>query len=347
MNNIDYEKRKQQICEYYCSSVIKKINYNGILSENEIKKFVMAYLNNKIDSFVNVRNESYSESKLLNYIRVVCTRVVNYFDDEEHLLVLYNRIFSNRYDDTLKYLYYKYKYILNDELKKNNIKDVSSNLIYEPIFKEIIKEYLYLNIIKAFYLDDNSIRLRIIKAIEKRNKKESGFDYYIARNGSVKEKEEQVLILLDELKYVKDYYKNKYIYYTSDDKVDDRINSAFENYIKAYVYGISDKSPATYVDTRIDNNLKEFANKLKKVYEKEDTEYLFAKRCMPIIISYINNSNLSKEEFSCFIDYCNNAFYYYVNKGSYKEDIRTFMFNVVNSYDNNFAKEVSVIKKHL
>lgn len=330
--------------EYY-HRTLDSIFYNGILTNEEKNNFVMAYLKDKIDNYLN--NNSNDKFKLHNYMGVVSSRLTSFFEKEERLLIEYNRYFNNRYDDTVNFFYHKYSYIVNDILKENKKDSLINSLKFGLKFKQFIILYLDNNIKGKLSLDVEKIKKEFCDFIFKDEKIKEKFNCDLARNGDEEEKEYQKNILINELMHLKDYYKEKYVYYTDDDKVNQKIDLIFNTYVDAYINGNSTKAPSSYISTRIDKNLKDFKTKYEKLYKINDTEYLFARKCIPIIINYINNNNLSGDEFTYFIEYCKNAFNYYTNRGSYKEDIREFMFKIVISYDKKFSKEVSYIKKHL
>lgn len=346
LGDFDISDKKREILyrsNYY--RAIKRFNYSGILTENEFNNYVFVYLKEKIDKYLEDKEKN--ELNLSNYVNVLIGRLVSYSSDEEKILIRYNKFFNNKYDETLEFLYNKYNYLLQRELKNNNITSPVKIIKYQNRFKIILEEYLNNKIDGFVYTGEAYIVKNLRNFILEQEKSPSKFNYNLTRNGTEEEKEEQKLIIMEELNYFKEHFKNKYIYFTDNDEVENRINNAFESIVLSYVNGTSTKEPMSYINTRMNQNLELFRKSKETKFIKNDTEHLFAKKCMPMIHNYINNNNLYGDEFIYFIDYCKSAFNYYVNSGSYKEDIKEFMFKVLISYDKSFSKEVSYIKKHL
>lgn len=336
-NNLGTIDNLDRIYKNIYNSAINRIKYQGLLSSEEVQNFVMAYSKEKINNYI--KNNGENKNKLIIYMETVISRLINYCKDEEQTLIRYNRFFDNRYEDTLNYFYYKYRYLIDELVDKN---DLSQVLRYEIIFKKVIKEYVDNNINKRITLSPNLLKVKL-NELTKLNKKESNFNYDLARNGTKQDKREQKNILLEELEYMKNDFKDKYIFYTDKDSVDEKIDLAYKNSVTAYIDGITSKNPKSYVWTRMDQALKPFSELTRKKIDKSKLKVIYRKKAYNVVNSYIKYKNLSGKELDEFIEYCNVAFNNYINKGYY-ENIRLYMVNAIMKYDSKFNNEIQNIK---
>lgn len=343
----DINKDREELYDIYYK-LLKKIIKNVVnFPEDKFDLFLNLYVKEKINLYF--KNEK-KESTLRNYMESYIKRSNS---SDVKLLVEYNLLLSDYYNESIIFLQNKINIMIDEFIIKQRI---SSIILKWKLRKEslyIAKSYLDKCIEnKMYYPYEPNISGKLTNILTDQTKLKSTDDFNIelARNGNMEDKKIEFEILLEELSYLKELYKNKYVYYDDASIVAEKINNEYYRIVKSFVYDILDaefkKNYKTYIANRLYEGLKRYSKTTENRFYKKGLVSEFNKYYNEIISSYIDKNNLNEEEMLIFVEYTKNAFRSYINRGSYDMDIRWYMKKIIDSYDFELAKNIFKIKEY-
>ena len=343
----DVNDDKEELYDIYYKLAKKRIKNSINLPEDKFDLFLEYFIKEKINLYF--QNEK-KECSLRNYMESYIRRN-SYLDIK--LLVDYNIFSSDYYDESVRFLHNKVNIIIDEFIKKHNISSITLKWKLKKESLYIAKAYLDKCIANKMcypYEQNVSGKLTNILADETKVKEFDDFNIELARNGNLDDKKIEFEILLEELSYLKDLYKNKYVYYDDASTIEEKINDEYYRIIKSFIYDILDadfkKNYKTYISNRLYEVFKRYSINTKKKFDKNHMKEIYKIRCNDIVYDYVNQNKMTDEEYNIFIRYVNSAFENYIDKGSYDIDIRWYMKNIIDSYDYEFAKQVLAIKEY-
>lgn len=335
---------REELYEMYYELSKKRIRNITNLPEEKFNKFLRKTVEIKIDNYFN-------DSEKISTLRNMFESFFNRIDGKkEQIIVKYNLLFDDFYEESISFIENSINEYISTYIKENDIKSIGMLYRLRSFNRRYAKEYLDNCINENRYTPYKFYVTRIVNELVKPKKTGKSFDPEIVINGDEQTKEEQLELLKEELSYIKDVLKEKYIYYIDKDSVDKRIDNAYDKTITSYVDSMFEKknyykkSPAAYISIMLNQNAKTYSNTTKRKFAKNNMEMLLVKQYNDIIENYIAANNLFSEELDTFLEYMNTAFNNYIDKGSYTKDIRLYMKDIIDIYDYNFAKNIIAIK---
>lgn len=343
----DINKDKEELYDIYYRLTKKKIKNFINLPEDKFDLFLKSFVREKVDLYF--KNEK-KESTLRNYMESYIRRIDS---SDIKQLVEYNIIFSDYYDESIIFLHNKTNIVIDEFIKKHGISSITLKWKFKKESLHIAKSYLDKCIKnKKYYPYEQNVsgKLTNILADETKVKETDDFNIELARNGNIEGKKIEFEILLEELSYLKDLYKNKYVYYDDASTIEEKINDEYYRIIKSFIYDILDdefkKNYKTYISNRMNEVFKRYSMNTKKKFDKNHMKEIYKIRCNDIVYDYVNQNKMTDEEYNIFIRYVNSAFENYIDKGSYDIDIRWYMKKIIDSYDFELAKNIFKIKEY-
>lgn len=334
-------ENKQYMYDKISDKLIRNCPEYEVLSKKDIAKLIKKLVKEKVDSY-----DEFKKTAINSYLSPCISRLKERLMDEEETLIEYNRNFSDKYDGIVEFIYNKNKFLAEKVLKKMNDNSIKSILEAQRLLEELIKEELDYSIQKKRCEKITHLERKLEEKIVKNKEVERNFDIEKARFGTLEERKREEEILYNELLYIRDKAMNDN-YYTNDyDFIQNKIMDLYRRYIHAYVFGNSTKSATSYVSTRLGALTNQYKINLKKKFDRDEIELLYAKKSMRIIRGYLNTHELSDCEYKYFIEYIRSAFKYYICNLCSKEDIESFMLNTVLSYNYDDTKNICKVLKH-
>ena len=290
------------------------------------KKYVKRYINKYIDM------DYLSKDKLKNYIeQTVYLSVDDYFLKERnttldtYLASKMNRGMIKLSRDIGLIIYARLTgdidYAVNNYLIKYSY--LIENKEDEEILKKLILEII----------DDKTIKRGIKVLLERTmNKLRYKFDIDIARNGSEEERKNQKQILIDNNKHLIELQSSKYTYYDYEDVVNKNIENIFYETIDSYINGTCTKYASNYLSTTLNSKYARYSN---RTYEDNYLAIILLAEmhCALVLEKYYNEHDLSYTKQGNLEEYLDARLDEYINQGSYKQDISTFIDEEIKRYE--------------
>lgn len=333
----------------YYKLALKRVNNICNLPKEKFELFIKEFVKNNINAYFEGEEKN---STLNNYTDNMLGRINK---SQIKMLVEYNLLFSDYYDESIIFLEEKASEVIKEFIKENNVTSISIKYILQKQNLCAAKAYLdrCIQNKKCFNFNMHvKAMLKVFISDYEDNKNQSNFDINLATNGDEEDRKIEFEILLNELSYLKDLYKNKYIYYTDFSEVNKKIEENYYKFVHFFIYeklseGYKiDRTPSSYVSNRLSGFLKQFSKTTENRLYKKGLFFEFNECYNEIVSNYLRRNNLSEDEKLIFVDYVDNAFRSYINKGSYDIDIRWYMKNIIDGYDYEVAKYIFEIKKY-
>lgn len=323
------EKSKKALCDAYFEKYSNNVLKN-IFTNKQYEKFIKYYINKLVDSYVESDNNNSIAIIILNYLKY------NIFNSsEENLLIKYNKLFDDKYEEVVEYLFNKYKLLPYKVLSDNSLSDNKALLAELSMnLKYYIIEYLeYTKNEKTYRSCEVYIKHKTNEYIKEKTKNQFGFDIEKAKNSSLEDKEEQLQILKEICFNLKSLCKEKYVFYADNESVDKKIDEIYDKCCNMYIDNNSTKNPRQYISTVLNQYAKSYANKSLKLFNKNHLEDEIIIRSLYIISKYVKVNKLNDEEAKLFNDYVLFRVNKYIHEGCYKESIDSLLYKIIREYD--------------
>lgn len=338
------DEERIKLYDKYYNFACKRIKNTTNLPEAKFNLLLRSLVNRNIDKYFDGKEKL---STLRNYFERIFGRLNG---ESEQIIVKYNLLFNDFYEESISFIEKSINEYISTYIKENNINKIS--LVYRLKTKsnELARRYLDFCIDNKCYKPFKHWISKNIKQLLKEKKKVSCFDLDLAINGEAEDKKEQLEILREELSYLKERVKSKYIYYIDKDCVDLKIDTYYNNIINSYVNNIIVKQnfkrrpTSSYISTRLNEKAKDFSDYTKCKFEKEKIDQMLCEQYRKMVVDYVRKKHLTNDERRIFFEYMNAVFGNYIEKGSYSIDIRLYLKEFIDSYDYNFAKNIIAIK---
>lgn len=286
-----------------------KTNY---LSNEEFEKYKREFYKYHINNNFCPNNTMYEK---IGVLKANMMRVLNNGDS---ILMSYYYITGEGFNHVFNYYYKKYVYVIKDVLKECNLySPVKEYIIRSSIYSEKIS-YLIKNYPKTTSNMESILKTEVRKYINNKYiKKKSSFNKEIARNGDNFERENELLILLEDYSYFIDEAMNKRKYYDYEYVIRNILEEKFINTCNAYVHGKVNKPVTSYLSLRFEQISKNLNKKtLNKTYHKHKKQIEVDKEKM--IKAYIEYNNLLQSEEYEIRKYIDKVCEVYIENGLYK-----------------------------
>lgn len=203
--------------------------------------------------------------------------------------------------------------------------------LYPELIKKSEDENILKNAIRR-YIENNlegSMKGYLSEVLKNERIK---FDIDLARNGSIEERKKQRDILIENEYHLLELQSSKYKYYEEENKVNIKLAEIFYSGIDSYINGKSNLPVSRYISTVLNERYRNYSNSTYNdnylmLVLLASIEYALA------LDNYYENHELSYTEEGNLEEYLEFTIEEYLNGGSYKQDIKTFIDNQIKRYE--------------
>ncbi len=313
---------KENAKEHFKSLYLNKINkYKSLLPKEKLRIYIEKVIDKLIENYFN-NNPS---SSIANYLSPQLDRYIKGLNDDI-VLIKYARIVNNydSYNYAIDYYAKKYKYILNEYDKNDELIEKYNKLIEEYVRNSHLKKNIELYLKRS--IDDY---------VKENSPKRMKFDFGLARGSNEIEKQRHRHILLSEFEYKINSYKNSYTFYDSEIIVDKKLKEIYIKVIDSYISGISDIPASRYISNSLKRRFQTYSNKTKEnTYIYLLNFILIENDYTEILEEYYNEHTLTYTEKGNLEEYMGLVLDEYIEKGSYKDDHKEYFRQMIKKYES-------------
>ncbi len=272
-----------------------------------------------------INNNLLSNNTIYQKIENIKENVQRAISTGDKILLSYYQKTGLDFDKVFNYFYNKYLYVCKDALLSINC--------YNPIKEYLIKEGIYteliINYIKNFpdsrFQKEKYFKNRIVEYVKKENKrKKTIIDVEKLRHGTISEKDNERELMLEKYEYIIDNMMKKNKFYDTEKNIRKELDRKYENIIDVYSKSSINRTPSSYIITRLNQDSRALSKKVKK------KKYVFYKSKITdiknsMMNAYIKYNNLLPSEEYDFKKYMDDVCENYIENGLYDNHEKYFM----------------------